>query len=65
MQWGVVLCSVAGHRWRVDEASTGSEAVMRCTRCGRRQGPPSGTAFDRRLEAKTGADRAVGPFSRR
>jgi hypothetical protein len=65
MRWGVVLCSVVGHRWRVDEASTESEAFICCPRCGARQLAPAGNAFDRRVAAKTGADRAVGPFGGR
>jgi hypothetical protein len=62
MRWGVILCSVAGHRWQVDETSTEPEAVICCTRCGARQLAPAGSAFDRRIEARTGADRTVGPF---
>jgi hypothetical protein len=62
MHWGVVLCSVVGHRWRVDETTTGPEIVICCPRCGARQLAPAGSAFDRRIEAETGADRAVGPF---
>jgi hypothetical protein len=62
MRPGVLLCAIVGHRWRIDEASTEPEALMFCPRCGRRQLPPDGTAFDRRIAAKTGADRAVGPF---
>jgi hypothetical protein len=65
MRLGVVLCSVVGHRWRVDETSTEHEAVIRCDRCGRRQLAPAGSAFGRRIEAEAGADRAVGPFGRR
>jgi hypothetical protein len=65
MRLGVVLCAVIGHRWRIDETSTGPEPVMCCLRCGRRELPPEGSAFNRRIEAKTGADRAVGPFGGR
>jgi hypothetical protein len=65
MRFGVVLCGVIGHRWRVDDASTDSEAVIRCERCGRRQLAPAGTAFDRRLDVETDRDRAVGPFGGR
>jgi hypothetical protein len=62
MRLGVVLCAVIGHRWRVDETSTEPETMICCGRCGTRQPAPAGSAFDRRIEAKTGADRAVGPF---
>jgi hypothetical protein len=65
MRLGVVLCAVVGHRWRIDETSTEPEAVMCCLRCGRRQLTPEGSAFDRRIAAKTGADRAVGTFGGR
>jgi hypothetical protein len=56
---GAVLCAVVGHRWHVDETSTDSEAVICCGRCHRRQLAPNGTAFDRRLDAQTRANRAL------
>jgi hypothetical protein len=59
MRMGAVLCAVIGHRWHVDETSTDSEAVIRCERCDRRQLAPSGTAFGRRLDAQTRANRWV------
>jgi hypothetical protein len=61
MRVGVILCAVVGHRWRVDETSTDTEAHIRCARCDRVQLAPDGTAFDRRLDAQTGQDRSVGP----
>ena len=65
MKLGVVLCAVIGHRWRVDETSTGVETMICCNRCGARQHAPEGSVFNRRLEAETGSDRAVGPFGGR
>jgi hypothetical protein len=62
MRWGAVLCAVIGHRWRVDETSTEPETMICCSRCDLRQLAPEGSAFGRRIEAETGADRAVGPF---
>jgi hypothetical protein len=64
MRLGVVLCAVTGHRWHVDEASTEVEPVLRCDRCRARQLAPSGSAFDRRLAAKAGRDRVLGPGGR-
>jgi hypothetical protein len=58
---GGVICAVIGHRWRVDETSTDSEAHIRCGRCGRVQLVPDGTAFGRRLDAQTREDRSIGP----
>ena len=62
MRLGVVLCSVLGHRWLVDETATGVEALLRCTRCGAKEIAPQGSALDRRVATKTSHDRAVGPF---
>jgi hypothetical protein len=59
---GVVLCAVIGHRWHVDESSTEPDPVICCDRCGRRQLAQTTSAFNRRIAAKTGNDRAVGPF---
>jgi len=60
---GILICAVAGHKWHVDESSdTSTEVVLECGRCGRKQLAPNGTGFDARLNAQTGADRAVGPF---
>jgi hypothetical protein len=61
MRIGLVLCAVTGHRWRVDETSTDSEAHIRCGRCGRVQLAPEGTALDRRLDAQAREDRSIGP----
>ena len=60
-----LLCVVAGHRWQVDDSTTATEAVLRCARCGHAQLAPNATGFDNRVNAKTGADRAVGPFGPR
>jgi hypothetical protein len=65
MRAGVILCAVIGHRWHVDETSTEVEPVIRCDRCGATEIAPDSTAFGRRLEAETRADRALGPFGGR
>ena len=65
MRVGVLLCAVAGHRWRVDETAAEVEPVICCDRCGARQLAPDGTPFGRRLDAETRADRALGPFGGR
>jgi hypothetical protein len=62
MGLGLILCATIGHRWHVDETSTEPEPVIRCDRCGRHQHPNVETAFNRRLDSQTGADRSVGPF---
>lgn len=42
-----LLCAVTGHRWRVDDSSTGEEMVFRCTRCGKQHhGVPGGASAD-------------------
>jgi hypothetical protein len=65
MRAGVLLCSILGHRWHVDETSTDSEGHLLCSRCGSRQLLPEDTAFGRRIAAEAGEDRAVGPFGGR
>jgi hypothetical protein len=65
MGLSAIACAVIGHRWRIDETSTDSEAHIRCMRCGRRQLPAPGTAFEQRLGVETSRDRAVGPMNPR
>ena len=63
---GALICVVVGHKWHVDESTeTSTEVVLACGRCGRKQLAPTGSAFDNRVNVKTGADRSVGPFGGR
>jgi len=62
MRAGVVLCSIVGHRWHVDETSTDPEPIICCDRCGAKELAPDSTAFGRRLSAQAGRDRSVGPL---
>ena len=63
-----LLCAVRGHRWRPVPDSTEAYPLFECTRCRRRQEFAPGTqaaGYGARLEARTGLDKAVGPFGRR
>jgi hypothetical protein len=65
---GALACAIRGHGWSQPNDFTESYPVFECKRCGRRQAFAQGTraaGFDARLEAQTGADKAVGPFARR
>jgi len=64
MRIAAALCAVIGHRGRVDETSTDSEAHIRCQRCDREQDAPDGTVLGR-IDAKTFGDRSVGPVPSR
>jgi len=37
MKFGVLLCSVSGHKWRPDPETFDSVAYLKCTRCERRR----------------------------
>jgi hypothetical protein len=62
------ICMVVGHHWmRPHDDVHEAYPVFECARCGRRQelAPGTSTPFEGRVGAKTGADRAVGPFGPR
>jgi hypothetical protein len=68
MRLAAFVCAVAGHRWGQPADVQEAYPLLECSRCGRRMEVAPGTTpagFGARLDAKTGADRSVGPFGGR
>ncbi len=55
-----VACAFVGHDWVQPADFHEAYPVFECTRCGRSQAFPQGSSsagYDKRLEARTGADK--------